>query len=183
MARLLCLLLCCCFANGAAAEEAVEVCFNYGCASSETAVYSEPQLGWIKELLGLANNAEHERFMIGVVVGRLYAWAGEQTPIWADKGGNMADQGVPGSMDCIDHSTTTERLLRMLERRSLFQFHRVVGPVRRDRFLVIEHHAVEIAELGEDGEHFVVDSWFHDNGKPAEVMALNDWINGEDVDD
>jgi hypothetical protein len=39
----------------------------------------------------------------------LYGWAGEQSDIH-NRGGNYADAGI-GRMDCIDHSTSTTRLL------------------------------------------------------------------------
>ena len=50
-------------------------------------------------------------------LGSLYAWGGEQSDIHNDRGGNYADDQVSGRMDCIDHSTSTTRLLHLLVRR------------------------------------------------------------------
>lgn len=169
----------------ALAGETVEVCFNYGCLAQASVTYSDAQLGIVAERLRLAENADEERLLLALVMGKLYGWAGAQTPIHNDRGGNAADEGRRGSMDCIDHSTTSVRLLEMLERRGLLRFHRVIGRVKRVRFLVAEHWGAEIAQKTENGEpehHFVVDSWFVDNGKPAVVLPLSDWMSGEGPD-
>jgi hypothetical protein len=65
--------------------------------------------------------------------------------------------------------------------------------VRRHRFLIFQHNAARIEEIGDggaecaasgDGEAsaFVVDSWFFDNGHPAAVMPLIDWMEGKTPD-
>lgn len=189
------------------AEESVSVCFNYGCAAEQEVTFSESQLAWVREILEAATTAERERQWLALAVGQLYAWAGEQSPIWRDRGGNYADSGEQGEMDCIDHSTTTTRLLRMLERRGWLRFHRVLEPARRTRFLIFEHLSALIEEapprwlpkevpVGEplldapqmlswdasEGKvvprRFVVDSWFVDNGQPAVVLPLKKWLKG-----
>lgn len=163
-------------------DEAVDVCFNYGCANQAVAVFSETRLSLLRDSLALAASPEQERALLSLAVGSLYSWAGEQTPIHADKGGNFADEGEPGTMDCIDHSLTTERFLLLLEKRHMLRFHRLLGRVHRLRHLVMEHNAVEIEELSQDAPHYVVDSWYVDNGKPALVMPLQNWMDGEGPD-
>ncbi|GHU17700.1 hypothetical protein FACS189475_01940 [Betaproteobacteria bacterium] len=175
-------------ANAADAGEQVSVCFNYGCLTQEDVVFSEAQLGELGQWLWRAHTPAEERVVIGEAVGRLLGWAGRQSSISADKGGNYADDAVYGRMDCIDHSTTTTRLLRLLERRGLLRFHRVLEPARRLRFLVLQHYSALIEETGDDRDdsapaRFVVDSWFFDNGHPAAVMPLDAWMSGESPDD
>lgn len=169
--------------------EVIKVCYNYGCQMEAPVTYSDAQLSRVAERLRLAENADEERLLLALVMGKLYAWAGEQTPIRVDRGGNMADDSWPGSMDCIDHSTTAVRVLEMLERRGLLRFHHVIGRVKRVRFLIADHWAAEIEETPVSGNeredakrHYVVDTWFRDNGKPAVVMPLSDWKSGEGPD-
>lgn len=178
------------------ADETVRVCYNYGCMVEDEVRFSEDRLQSIARSLGEAQSAVQERALLGMAVGRLLGWAGGQTPIAADRGGNYADDGVHGRMDCIDHSTTTTRLLHLLERRGWLRFHRVLEPVRRARLLIFEHYAAQIAEDGEGrecrdgkegaapeyGARYVVDSWFFDNGQPAVVMSLENWLAGEGPD-
>ena len=181
------LLLC---ALSAGAEERISVCFNYGCLTQAEVVFNDEQLRELALLLGDAQDAAQERKAISVAVGRLHGWAGQQSPISADRGGNYADDAVYGKMDCIDHSTTTTRLLRMMESQGMLRYHRVLEPVLRHRVLIFDHFAAQIEEvqqpvtageggLGELPGRYVVDSWFFDNGQPAAVMPLANWQAGE----
>lgn len=186
MRRLAFLLLFC--ATAASADEAVSVCFNYGCAAEEVAVFSDIRLAWAQEMLAAADSAERERGLLSVVMGRLYFWAGQQTAIHADRGGNFADDGVRGAMDCIDHSTTTTSFLRMLERRGALRFHRVLEPAQRG--WVFQHFSAQVEEIVASQMHaetehvrrFAVDSWYVDNGRPAPVIPLELWREGNDPD-
>ena len=184
------LLLC---ALSAGAEERISVCFNYGCLTQAEVVFNDEQLRELALLLGDAQDAAQERKAISVAVGRLHGWAGQQSPISADRGGNYADDAVYGKMDCIDHSTTTTRLLRMMESQGMLRYHRVLEPVLRHRVLIFDHFAAQIEEVqqpvtaGEGGlgglpGRYVVDSWFFDNGQPAAVMPVAQWRSGVSPD-
>ena len=176
-----------CIAAGvfsAAAVERVSVCFNYGCLVQAEVEFSDEQLDEIGRSLVVARTAEEEREIIGLAVGRLLGWAGQQSPIAVDRGGNYADDADYGRMDCIDHSTTTTRLLGLIERRGWLRFHRVLEPVLRSRFLFFQHWSALIEETSgavaeADDARYVVDSWFFDNGQPAAVMPLAAWLDGE----
>ncbi|MBK7355844.1 hypothetical protein [Propionivibrio sp.] len=175
------LLLC---ALNAGADERVTVCFNYGCLTQADVIYSDAQLRVLGMLLGGARDAAEERQAISVGVGLMLGWAGQQTAISADRGGNYADDGVHGKMDCIDHSKTTTRLLQLIEKQGLLHYHRVLDRVLRSRFLVFEHYSAQIEETGSlakggEASRYVVDSWFVDNGQPAVVMPLARWLRGE----
>lgn len=161
----------------------VDVCYNYGCAAAGTVTFSGAQLAEAQRLLLAARDSRAERAALAPVLARMYAWAAEQTPIGNDKAGNYADGGMPGQMDCIDHSTTTTRLLRMIEARGWLRFHRVLDPVRRS-FLMSQHFSAAIEDLGDgvsvirtDDEKrtWVVDSWYADNGKPPWIAPLDKW--------
>jgi len=177
-----------CAAGGASAET-VTICYNYGCQAEAEARYSAEQLAQVGALLGAAQNPADERERLAPAIGWLLGWAGQQTPIAADRGGNYADDGVFGRMDCIDHATTTTRLLQLIEQRGWLQFHQVVAPVRRVRYLFAVHFSAQIEEIRvpaadpqatAEPARFVVDSWFRDNGQPAVVMPLANWRDGDE---
>jgi hypothetical protein len=179
----------CFFCMAASAYERIAVCFNYGCLNTAKVTFSKRKLEEVRNLLDDAVNAAHERELIAVVIGRLLGWAGKQSPISADKGGNLADDGVDGRMDCIDHSITTTRLLKMLEKKRWLRWHRVLEPEVRTRFLLFDHWTAVIEEEPNApfrDEHplsrlrYAVDSWFNDNGQPAVVMPLDLWLDWEE---
>ncbi len=161
---------------GAHADE-VTICYNYGCNARAPAQYSEEQLEPLQQQLAAAADAGAERKAISTVIGRMYAIAGAQTPVWRDKGGNYADAGENGKMDCIDHSTNTTAFLRLLQARGWLRFHEVLEPLKRRRFFFAEHWAARIRER-ETRKVYIVDSWFFDNGHPAAVLTLEDWLAG-----
>ncbi|MBS1161532.1 MAG: hypothetical protein H6R15_3951 [Proteobacteria bacterium] len=171
-------------AMAAGADETLPVCYGYGCLTQADVRYHEGRLRDVGRFLRGATDAAGERERLALVIGRLYAWAGEQSAIRNDRGGNYADQGVSGQMDCIDHSTSTTRLLKMLEARHYLRWHRVLGPdVRYFAFVFPAHYSAVIEETkGGEAARFVVDSWFVDNGQPAVILPLDEWKRGAGPD-
>ena len=199
--------------EGADGGARLSICYNYGCASEGSVHVRGPTLRRIGERLAAARNAAEERERLAGAVGGLYRVAATQTAVAADRAGNLLDGGADGRMDCIDHSTSTTRLLQLLEARGALRFHRVVEPARRTR-LILQHFSAVIEVLsvaeridrlppgqalagcnctedglviggigeadGDDrpGQRYVVDSWFVDNGEPAVVLPLVEWLNG-----
>ena len=163
-------------AVGARADE-VTICYNYGCYATAPADYSEEKLERLHQQLAAAADANAERAAISAVIGRMYAIAGEQTPVWRDKGGNYADGGENGKMDCIDHSTNTSAFLRLMQAHGWLRFHEVLEPIMRRRYLFAEHWAARIRDR-ETQRVYAVDSWFFDNGQPAAVLPVEDWLAG-----
>ena len=162
----------------AAHADEVTICYNYGCYARAPVDYSAQQLAALQRELAAAGDAATEREAIAEVVGRMYAIAGEQTPVWRDRGGNYADGGENGKMDCIDHSTNTTAFLRLLQAHGWLRYHEVLEPLMRRRFFFGEHWAARIRER-ETQKVYIVDSWFFDNGHPAAVLPLEDWLAGK----
>lgn len=171
-------------AGTVAADETVRICYGYGCLVQTDIRYTEGQLGTVRRLLSAAVDADSERKMLAEAIGRLYGWAGEQSAVHNDRGGNYADDNVSGKMDCIDHSTSTTRLLRLIEGRGYLRRHRVLEPEARNFAGLIPAHWSAVIEEKTSGEaaRFVVDSWFVDNGQPAVILPLADWKKGAGPD-
>jgi hypothetical protein len=182
--RLLAAVLLALAALPAAGDASVAICHGYGCQAVAEVHFSEAQLAEVGRRLAVAVDAASEREILGAAIGQLYGWAGEQSDIRNDRGGNYADGHVPGKMDCIDHSTSTTRLLRLLEARGLLHWHQVREPAPRYFVLVFgEHWSAVIEERdGAAPARFAVDSWFVDNGQPAWVLPLEDWKKGAGPD-
>jgi hypothetical protein len=168
-------------ATGLARADEVTICYNYGCQAKAQVAFDEPQLEALRALLASANDPAAERAAISLAIGRMYGIAGEQTPVWRDKGGNYADGGENGRMDCIDHSTNTDTFLRLLQAHGWLRFHEVLEPLVRTRFIVAVHRAARIRDRG-TREAYAVDSWYFDNGHPAAVLTLEDWLAGKRPD-
>ena len=164
-----------------AGEARVAVCHGYSCVAQAEIVYSAAQMDEIRRLLLAAADAPGERDVLAEVVGRLYRWGGEQSAIANDRAGNHADGYVAGRMDCIDHSTSTTRLLQLLDERKWLRWHRVLEPQARYFLGLIANHWSAVIEAS-DGGRYVVDSWFVNNGEPAVILPLEAWKKGAGPD-
>ncbi|PWB58751.1 MAG: hypothetical protein C3F18_01970 [Nitrosomonadales bacterium] len=173
---LLTALMLCSAASGAHADD-LSICYNYGCARSAGVHLHGAQLSHIHMLLAWVDNAEEERQAIAQAIGLFQTAAGQQTPTFRDRGRNIPDEGADGRMDCIDHAHNTSAYLRLMEERGWLNFHRVLEPVKRAPWIFNEHWSARIAEK-DSGEEFVVDSWFFDNGHPAAIFTLEEWMKG-----
>lgn len=166
------------------ADESVRICHAYGCLVQENIAFGEARLNEVGATLNVAVDAENERKILAGVIGQMYAWAGEQSDIRNDRGGNYADGSTPGKMDCIDHSTSTTNLLQLLERRGYLRWHRVLATdSRKFAWIITVHWSAVIEETkGDAPARFVVDSWFVDNGQPAVILPLDEWKKGAGPD-
>ena len=170
------LFLCLYWATATSAQE-LTICYNYGCATQARIDLSGPMLQKIGNNFQDIASEEEERYTIAYVIGLLEYFAGQQTPTYRDRGGNINDDGVDGRMDCIDHSHNTTTYLRLLEEHGWLQFHRVLEPIKRAPFLVDDHWSARIEDTG-NADQYVVDSWFYDNGHPAVVLPVEEWSRG-----
>lgn len=160
----------------------VSICYNYGCARHAEIQLRGAHLSRIHLLFSWVGNAEEERQAISLAIGQFQTSAGEQTPTFRDRGRNFPDEGVDGRMDCIDHAHNTSAYLRLLEERGWLRFHQVLEPVKRAPLIFNEHWSARIVEK-ESGAEFVVDSWFFDNGHPAAIFTLAEWMKGAEPDE
>ncbi|TVT48357.1 MAG: hypothetical protein FHP94_11100 [Denitromonas halophila] len=125
----------------------VSICYNYGCVTETAVRYSDAALVSWQRQLAAARSAAEERSILSEVVGGMYREAGKQSPIFADRGGNYADDGVYGRMDCIDHANSTTRLLDILEKRGALRFHKLMSPVRRTTGVLFQHFGAVLEEI------------------------------------
>lgn len=125
-----------------------------------------------------AKSAEAERRQIARAIGLLEQMTGKKAGTAGDLGGTFDGAFSSGQMDCEDETLNTGTYLTMLESKKLLRFHALAGRAHRGNFLTgWPHRAVRIAEK-KTKKLFVVDSWFHANGKPAEVVPLARWEGG-----
>lgn len=125
-------------------------------------------------------DAAAERASIAEAVGLLERIIGPATGTAGDRGRN----GEPfdgGQLDCFSETTNTSNFVGMMFRDGLLHFHRPREPrLRGLRFHGLNPyiHATAVIEETATGQAFAMDSWFFDNGTPAAVVPLKDWLNG-----
>lgn len=130
----------------------------------------------IKALFDHTSSAKTERASIRHAVAYMEQIAGQQLPTFNDVGGNYQAGIVQnGQMDCIDESTNTTTYLTFFQQQGLLRWHTVEKRAFRAPYLLDQHWSAQIRERT-TGRHYVVDSWFGDNGEPPLIQPLEDWL-------
>lgn len=159
------------------------VCWGYGCRLEReidmTAAWAVVEGGFAEP----AASADEERARIAQAVASWERAAAEATPIGHDRGGTFEGLGEIGQLDCVDETINTTRFLVMLEDARLLRFHRTRMPDSRGAFVFGWPHTSAVLVEKASGERFAIDSWFHDNGRPAEVVPIELWKAGWAPDD
>lgn len=165
----------------APAPERFDHCHGYGCRKITPVSLSQQDWKDIEALLTpRPENAIQERKILAQAIGLFEQKTGALTGTKDDHYGTFYKIGT-GQHDCVDESTNTTIYLSLLETKDLMTYHKVRTPNVRIpliNYLGRWPHQSAVIEETATGETFAVDSWFHDNGFPAEIVPLKDWKAG-----
>ncbi|AGH97372.1 hypothetical protein [Micavibrio aeruginosavorus] len=161
------------------APKSFDVCRGYGCVSRDRVSLSPAQ--WTKATAPLRQtitNAPAERAAIAKSIGLMERIVGKKTGTAVDVAGTYDTLG-PHQLDCVDESTNATVYMAMMEEAGLFKFHKTTRPTARVPLFVAQgpHQTAALVDI-KTGERYAVDSWFHDNGHPAEIVPMGDWKMG-----
>lgn len=156
------------------------VCKSYGCQDMVMTSLSPREWARIEAVFEEgAPDAAAERALIARAIGVMEEVVGPKTGTEADEpGAAIINFSRHGQMDCIDEAFNTTLYLRMMAGAGLLVWHEVGDPARRGYlFDGWPHNTATLVER-ETGLEWAVDSWFHGNGAPAEVVTLRIWRDG-----
>ncbi|MCB1681800.1 MAG: hypothetical protein KDI65_07695 [Alphaproteobacteria bacterium] len=160
-------------------------CSQYGCKLQTPLSFSAQDWADIYDFYGSpAQDAAGERAKIAQTIGFLERKIGPRTGTDKDIAGTFRKIGK-GQLDCVDESTNTTTYLLLMDGKGLLKFHTVGSP--DTRFPIIHAgrwpHQTAVIIDKETKIPYAVDSWFHDNGYPAEIITLESWKEGWKPDD
>lgn len=160
--------------------ERFQHCRGYGCKFISTVEFTAQDWKSIERTFRPApRSPESERAAIKQAIALFEQKAGEKAGTHSDQWGTFRKTGAY-QHDCVDESTNTTVYLSLLEQRGLLKHHKIESP--SVRFPLIHagrwpHQSAVISEK-KTSKFFVVDSWFHDNGQPPEIVTLKQWKEG-----
>lgn len=162
-------------------RERVPVCAHHGCQRVSMIRLDAPAWQRIAaNFAPVAADPSTERLQIKRAIAEFELISGELAGTAGDRGGDLAAFGTwQAQQDCIDESTNTTVYLTLLEQAGLLRWHRVLPTAHRG-FLLFggwPHYTAVIGEF-DNGQRWVVDSWFHDNGQAPEIIDLDTWKSG-----
>lgn len=155
-------------------------CQNYGCKVVKNVSLSKADWNKIEKTFGSkAKNAAQEREKTTKTIGVFEEVVGLITHTEHDREGTFIQTG-DGQLDCVDESTNTTIYMMMLKQRGLMRFHEIEQP--QVRYPIISGrgwmHQTAVITQKDNGAQFAIDSWYEDNGVPAYVVPLEEWLNG-----
>lgn len=157
-------------------------CRGYGCAFRDRVSLDRKEWQQVQNQFRDATTPEKERQAISRTIGMLEQKIGAKTGTSGDIAGTFGEVGTY-QLDCVDESTNTTIFLAMLEKQKLLKFHKVSAPTTRTPITGMAggrfwpHQTAVIFEIPSK-EPYAVDSWFRDNGFPADIVRLDDWVYG-----
>jgi hypothetical protein len=165
-------------ANDSATLDRIPVCFDFSCRTNVTVSLDSEDWQDVYEIFKNSKSAMQERDSIKQAIAVIEHLVGQYTPTHRDIARNWSEKyqelaALPGQMDCIDESINTTTYLRLLEQAGLLKFHRVLGRAYR-KSLIDQHWAAEVVDI-QNGQHYVIDSWFADNGEVPILVKSERW--------
>lgn len=164
---------------GEQTPQSFQHCHGYGCKYIADVTFTDEDWKTVRAAFGKPKTVEAEREAIKNAIAVFEQKVGDQTGTHVDQWGTFRKTGHY-QLDCVDESTNTTVYLELLAQQGLMQRHKVESPSAR--FPIIHsgrwpHQTAVISEI-ETGAFYVVDSWFHDNGNPPEIVDLKQWKEG-----
>ena len=158
----------------------VFVCSAYGCRTQTPFRFTQTDIAAVAKLMapGAASAAAERE-----ATKKALAWMGHRadTAVGTDKdrpGDDMAGNGDPGQMDCVDVATNLTSYMLVMERHKLFRHHAVgsmyVKEDIRRGWSGWTHYAGILVE-DKSKQKFAVDGWLLASGKPPEIVEVERW--------
>ena len=127
--------------------------------------------------------ARMERAILTEVFSRIEILLGRITKTQYDIGGTFKVDKLPQAnslqLDCVDEAFNMYVFLNLLKNQGRLYWHDVEGLVHRGWLFDLNYPHTAISMIDKNThEKFVIDSWFHDNGRPPELISLQEWKSG-----
>lgn len=160
------------------------VCSGYGCKNYQKTGLTDQEWQKVRNIfIPVPLTPSEERKKISLAIAQIEQFIGPKIGTDKDKARAVVlNFNTTGQMDCIDEAFNTTSFVYLLRQDGIIKLHTLGQHLRRNfNDLSYPHSSATIHEIGiektiEGKGHYVVDSWFHENGAPAEVIPAVDWI-------
>ena len=165
----------------------VFVCSSYGCRTQTPFRFSPAQIAQVEKMMAKgATSPAAEREATKVAL----AWMGHTADTAAGTAGDrpgddLAGNGDPGQMDCVDVATNLTSYMLVMQRHNFFRHH-TVGSIYvkediRRGWSGWTHYAGVLVE-NKSKQKYAVDGWLIASGKPPEITEVERWyIDDKDL--
>lgn len=163
--------------------EKFQVCHDVGCENlTPVSLKAEHWQSLAEIFRQAAASPAQERRQIASAVARFEKLVGPYAGTMNDQRRNQGAMRPDAQLDCIAETVNTTTYLTLFKEQGWLRWHQVSLPRHRGLFtLQAPHNTAVLLEKG-SGKEYVVDTWFHANGEPPEIVPVEVWLAGYDPD-
>ncbi|MFW2438229.1 MAG: hypothetical protein ACN4GR_02540 [Arenicellales bacterium] len=155
------------------------VCSLFGCVETTVVTLSNADWMLIDNIFSPPpNDSTEERKRIARAVAQFEKTVAVKAGTGDDQGGQQGMFRGTRQLDCVAETTNTTSYLILLQERGLMQWHAPQYPQHRGFMHGLFPHNTAVMEDLKTGEQYAVDTYFHANGIPPEIMPVSEWIAG-----
>ncbi len=162
----------------------IPFCRQYTC--QEIINIAIPKMEWLQatQLLNeKPRSASLERALLTEVFSRMEVILGRIARTQYDIGGTFRVDKMPQvnsiQLDCVDEAFNMYVFFNLLNNEGRLYWHEVGNIVHRGWLFDMNYPHTALTVIDKNTrEQFVIDSWFHDNGRPPELLSLQRWKSG-----
>ena len=160
------------------AAGSIKVCSGYGCIISDHFTFTnQDNQDLLESMAGAEKSAAAERAAVAITIGLMERKARAKLRYRPDvKKAYIKNSSKRGQMDCVDESLNTTAYLKHLQSLGLLKFHTTNKFYAERGFILDGRYPHKSAVMTDkSGKRWTVDSWYEDDGKPAQVMEHAKW--------
>jgi hypothetical protein len=169
-------------------RDKVFVCSAYGCRTQTPFRFNDADIAQMQKMLSASHTAtpEDERQAVAVTLAWMERRVGDAIGTSADRpADDLAGNGDPTQMDCVDIATNLTSYLLVLEQHKLLHHHSVGSVYAKEDlrrgFAGWPHYAAILVE-SKSGQQYAVDGWKLASGHPPEITEREKWyIDDSDI--
>ncbi len=165
-----------------ASPQSFDLCHGFSCTYKMPVSLTDKQWQGVLDVFAVpAMDAKNEKQKIAVAIARIEYKVNANTRMNPDRAKAENFESDQDQMDCIDETINTSLFLKFLEKEGVLKWHKVGEPIHRGYFIdaMWPHNSATIVEKS-TGAVFAVDSYWYDNGAPAQIVPMDIWMDSWD---
>ena len=162
----------------------IPYCLNHTCREETHISFNSSDWADMTNVLSQdPGSARMERAYLAEIVSRFEVYSSRLANTQYDIGMTFKVQKVPvvnsTQLDCVDEAFNMYVLLNLLKNDGKLRWHSVGKLVHRGWLFDLSYPHTAMSIIEKDSlDVIVIDSWFHDNGRPPELVTYEKWKAG-----
>lgn len=156
----------------------VHVCHGSGCEWIVPVKLARADIEELKSKFGGVKTYWQEQYAISRAIAYLERRVCIEATTCHDKpGASWATSKIKGQLECVDETVNTNNYLMLMDKYKLLKYHKIMVPLHRYSFTIFPHWAARVKQI-DNGQEWIVDSYFKANGETPYIFKREQWVKG-----